>query len=173
MIPSSSPLQKVWTFLNRLEAYLLAFFLAAMLFLGLLQILFRNLLSISLFWIDPLLRHLVLWVALLGASAATGQDRHISIDLLSGRLPPRARSWLFAGIYLISAGVCFLLVMPAVRFVRSEYEVGKPLALGLPIWVSQAIIPVMLSVMGLRFLAKLPSLVKKKGPPSAPTANVL
>lgn len=161
----STGTKKVLAFLNRLEEILLALFLFLMVLLGLLQILYRNLLSIGLYWIDPLLRHLVLWVALLGASAAIRQDRHIAIDFLYDKLPRRARLWLSAAIYLISAGVCFLLVPPAVRFVLAEYEVGKSLALGIPVWAAQLVIPVMLTVMGLQFLAKLPALLERKGYP--------
>jgi TRAP-type C4-dicarboxylate transport system permease small subunit len=146
--------KNVFSFLNRLEEILLDSFLILMVLLGLLQIVFRNVLSIGLYWIDPLLRHLVLWVALLGASAATRENRHIAIDLFSGRLGPRSRSIIQACIYCISAAICFLFVLPAIRFVVSEYEVGKPLAFGIPIWISQSIIPVMLTIIGLRFLSK-------------------
>jgi TRAP-type C4-dicarboxylate transport system permease small subunit len=147
-------LKKVVSFLNRLEEVLLCSLLTIMVLLGTLLILFRNVISISLFWIDPILRHLVLWVALLGASVATREDRHIAIDLLSRYLSPQKRFWVQGGLHLFSAGVCFLLIWPAVRFIQDEYLTGKPLALGIPIWVAQSIIPVMLTVLGCRFLSK-------------------
>jgi len=152
--------KNIFSFLNKLEEILLGSFLIVMVLLGLLQILFRNILSIGLYWIDPLLRHLVLWVALLGASVATRENRHISIDLLAGRLGPRTGAMVHIGIYCISAVSCFIFVLPAVRFVQSEFEVGKPLALGIPIWISQSVMPVMLMVIGLRFLIKAGALLK-------------
>lgn len=133
---------------------LLVSLLSLMVLLGFLQILFRNVISVGLIWIDPLLRHLVLWVAMLGASIATREDRHISIDLLSERLNRKSRPWVLGGIHFFSAVVCFLLVNPAVHFVQEEYRVGKTLTLGIPLWVSQSIMPVMLLVLGLRFLGK-------------------
>ena len=78
---------RINSFLNRLEEVLLIFLLVLMVFLAFLPILFRNVIATGLIWIDPLLRHLVLWVALLGASLATRQERHIKIDLLSNYLP--------------------------------------------------------------------------------------
>jgi C4-dicarboxylate transporter DctQ subunit len=153
--------KKIFSFLNRLEEILLGSFLIMMLLLGLLQILFRNVLSIGLYWIDPLLRHMVLWVALLGASVATREDRHICIDLLSGRFGPRSRSMIQVGVHCFSAAVCFAFVLPAIRFVQSEHEVEKILALGIPVWVSQSILPVMLAVLGFRFLVKAGALFKK------------
>ena len=66
-MPSPAPrFKKVLSFLNRLEEILLGSFLILMVLLGFIQILFRNVLSVGLYWIDPLLRHSVLWVALLG-----------------------------------------------------------------------------------------------------------
>lgn len=149
-----SGLKKFFSMVNRTEEIVLVTLLALMVLLGALLILFRNVLAISLFWIDPLLRHLVLWVALLGASVATREDRHISIDLLPQQLSPQIRSWIQGGLHLFSAAVCFLLIMPAVRFIQEEYLTGKPLALGIPIWASQSIMPVMLTVLCLRFLTK-------------------
>jgi TRAP-type C4-dicarboxylate transport system permease small subunit len=161
-MPSSpSASNRIAFFFNRLEEILLCFLLILMVLLGFIQILFRNVISVGLYWIDPLLRHSVLWVALLGASAATREDRHISIDLLSGRLGPRIRYWVQTVIHLFAAIVCFLLIMPAVQFVQDEYQVGKVLALGIPVWVSQSIIPVMLVVLSLRFLGKAWAFLKK------------
>jgi hypothetical protein len=51
--------------------------------------------------------------------------------------------------------------LPAIQFVQDEYQVGKILALGIPIWASQSIIPVMLAVLSLRFLGKTWAFVKK------------
>lgn len=145
---------KTVSLLNRLEEMVLVSVLVLMVLLGALQVLFRNVLSVSLFWIDPVMRHMVLWIALLGASVATRENRHISIDLLSGRLSPRSRDVIKVAIHLFSAAICLLLVLPAVQFIQDEYGVGKILALGIPNWVSQLIMPVMLLVMGFRFLGK-------------------
>ncbi len=154
MPPFPSPWKRFFFFLERTEEILLVVLLLTMVLLGFLQILFRNVISIGLVWIDPLLRHLVLWVALLGASVATKEDRHISIDLLSGRWGDRSRIWLRTFTNLFAAAVCFILVQPAIEFVQLEYQGGKILALGIPIWASQCIMPVMLTVIGLRFLGK-------------------
>ena len=146
--------KKILSFLNRLEEVLLGSFLILMVLLGFIQILFRNVLSVGLYWIDPLLRHSVLWVALLGASVAARENRHISIDLLSEKLGYKSRSYLQGGINLFAAAICLILVWPAIRFVQEEYAVGKILAFNIPFWASQSVIPFMLTVLGLRFLGK-------------------
>jgi len=140
------------SFYERLEEVLLVFLVVLMVFLGFLQILFRNLISIGIVWVDPLVRHLVLWIALLGASLATRENRHISIDLLSGYLSPVLQRRVQGGLQLFSALICLLLVHPAIRFLENDYQAGKILALGVPMWLSQAIMPVMMLVLGVRFL---------------------
>jgi len=92
-------------------------------------------------------------VALLGASLATRENRHIKIDLIAPRLDPVKRARLEAGLALISGAVCWLLVWPAVEFLRLEYEVGKTLIWKIPLWASQAVMPLMLIVIGARFFA--------------------
>ena len=49
--------------------------------------------------------------------------------------------------------VVLLLVWPAVEFLRLEYEVGKTLIWKIPLWASQAVMPLMLTVIGARFFA--------------------
>ncbi len=139
---------------ERLEEILLVFLTVLMVSLGFLQILFRNLISIGIVWVDPLVRHLVLWVALLGASIATRENRHISIDVLSTYLSPALRQRVQGGLQLFSALICLLLVHPAIRFLQDDYQPGKFLALGIPLWLSQAIMPVIMAVLGVRFLVQ-------------------
>jgi TRAP-type C4-dicarboxylate transport system permease small subunit len=148
------PLQKLVSALNRLEEIVLCLLMSLMVLLGSFLILSRNFFQISLFWIDPVLRHVVLWVALLGASIATREERHISIDLLSTYLKPPNRQRMYAGLFLFSAVNCFLLVWPSINFVQQEYQIGKSLAPGIPVWLAQSIMPIMLAVLGVRFLGK-------------------
>jgi TRAP-type C4-dicarboxylate transport system permease small subunit len=148
---SSSPLRTLGSAYDRLEEVLLVCLVVSMLALGFLQILFRNLISVGIVWIDPLVRHLVLWIALLGASIATRENRHISIDLLSGRVSWSHYSRVQGAVQLFSAVACFLLIHPAVRFVQNDYVAGKTLAFGIPLWLAQAVMPAMMLVMGVRF----------------------
>ena len=57
--------------------------LISMILLSSGQIVLRNFFDIGIIWIDPLLRVLVLWTALVGATVASRENKHIRIDLLS------------------------------------------------------------------------------------------
>jgi TRAP-type C4-dicarboxylate transport system permease small subunit len=151
-MPLSNSFKTLGSFYDRLEEILLVSLVILMVSLGFLQILFRNLISVGIVWIDPLVRHLVLWIALLGASVATRENRHITIDVLSGRVSPGHYSRIQGAVRLFSALVCLLLVSPAIRFVENDYVAGKTLAFGIPLWLSQAVMPAMMLVLGVRFL---------------------
>jgi TRAP-type C4-dicarboxylate transport system permease small subunit len=150
-MPHSNSFKTLGSFYDRLEEILLVFLVILMVSLGFLQILFRNLISVGIVWIDSLVRHLVLWIALLGASVATRENRHITIDILSGHVSPGHYSWVQGAVQLFSALICLLLIYPAVRFVQNDYVAGKTLAFGIPLWLAQSIMPAMMLVMGVRF----------------------
>ena len=135
-----------------LEDGLLALLLTSMILLAAVQILLRNGWATGLSWGDPALRVMVLWIALLGAMAATRDNNHIQIDILSHYLPANVKRWtkrigdLFAGI------VCTLIAWHGARFVHFEWQDGTLLFASVPAWVCELIIPLGFGIMALRFL---------------------
>lgn len=129
--------------------------LALMVVLAGTQIVFRNLLDLSLLGVDQLLRLLVLWVALLGAVTASRDDKHINIDLFSRFLPDRVRAGVRTITQLFTAAVCLLLAWHAGRFVASERAAGELAFTLLPVWIAQLILPIAFALIALRYLILL------------------
>lgn len=100
--------------------------LAALMGFGLVQIVGRGQVAGATAWMQPLGQHMVLWIALLGASAATRDRKHIRIDLVSHLLPARGLQILHLMIALFSAGVCGVLCRLSVPFVLEEREFSDP-----------------------------------------------
>ena len=69
--------------IHALENGLLYTLVAGLLGLALYQIVLRNAFGGGIYWADPLLRVMVLWMALVGAMVATREGGHISIDVLN------------------------------------------------------------------------------------------
>ena len=132
-MPPSRSFKTLGSFYERMEEILLVSLVVLMVSLGFLQILFRNFISVGIVWIDSLVRHLVLWIALLGASIATRENRHIAIDIISGRVSPGHYSRIQGAVQLFSALVCLLLVSPTVRFVQNDYVTEKTLTFEIPL----------------------------------------
>lgn len=159
--------KKLIHLIHRLEDGLLIITLAAMVLLALSQIILRNVFDTGIEWTDPLLRVLVLWLGLLGAIAATRQNRHITIDVIS-RLLPRSGQMITAIISnLFSASICAVISYYAAMFVVMEYEDGIIAFANIPAWLCESIIPLGFGLMALRFVINIGGSVKR-GPPAVP-----
>lgn len=141
---------KRWRRLHCAEDLALAGLLALLVLLAVLQIVLRTVFDTGLLWLDPLLRALVLWVAMLGAMVAAREGRHIGLDLVGRVLPPvpariaRLLSWGFA------AAVSGLLAWQAGRMVVDERAMGTIAFAAVPVWWVQAILPFAFAVIALR-----------------------
>ncbi|MES9976215.1 TRAP transporter small permease [Candidatus Thiodiazotropha sp. LNASS1] len=138
------------------EDGLMAILLSATILLAASQIILRNLFDSGLIWADPTLRIMVLWLALLGAIAATREDRHIRIDLFSHRFSKRSRFAVSLINNLFSAFICGIITWHAIRFVYMEWLDGVKLFASLPAWLGEIIIPIGFGIMTLRFLFNIP-----------------
>ena len=142
---------RVLGLLHRLEDALLALILGLLVLLAPLQILLRNVFDTGISWGDPLLRVLVLWVAMLGALAATRGRRQISIDLLSHVGGERLRSGVGVVTSLFTALVCAIVAHHSARFVASEMEYAATAFAGVPAWICEIVIPVVFGLIALRY----------------------
>jgi len=103
-------------------------------------------------WIDVVTRHLLLWVAFLGAAMATRRRKHINIDALSRVLSERLRLRLRVVLDATAAVVCVLLTHAAWRFLMMEHTFGGKLYKSVPSWVGIGIIPFGFGLLALHFL---------------------
>ncbi|MBV1884821.1 MAG: TRAP transporter small permease [Gammaproteobacteria bacterium] len=126
--------------------------LGSMILLASTQILLRNLFDTGIFWGDSLLRIMVLWIALIGATVATRSNNHIRIDLISRMLPPLAQRIAATVTFLFTSTVCITTAHYSLEFIRFEYEDQTLAFAQVPAWICQSILPVAFSLMGLRFL---------------------
>jgi TRAP-type C4-dicarboxylate transport system permease small subunit len=131
------------------ENGLLIALLALMVSLAAAQILLRNLFDISILDVDQLLRLLVLWVAMLGAVAASREGKHIRVDVLARWLPKRVRAGTQALTDVFTIGVCLVLAWQAVRFIRAE--AGETAFGVMPGWAAELILPTAFALIALRY----------------------
>lgn len=145
--------RSVRTALARIEDSLLVLLLVAMIVLAFLQILLRNVFGIGFVWIDPLVRQMLLWVALLGAMVATRERNHITVDALSRFLKGRARCAVGFLCDLFATAICALLAYATFQVFAQEFRDPKlgQFVRGLPVWASLATLPAAFSIMTVRF----------------------
>jgi TRAP-type C4-dicarboxylate transport system permease small subunit len=144
---------QTWTKrLHRAEDALLVLLLSTMIVLASTQIILRNLLDSGFVWIDPLLRVLVLWLGLIGATVATRNNRHIRIDLLTKFFKRNTHRLIQSIIGQISAWTCLVIAWYGFKWIQMDYVDGLTSFVGVPAWTLEVIIPTTFALIGLRYL---------------------
>lgn len=143
-------MSRVVSAIHRVEDVALALLLGTIVLLAPLQIVLRNFFDAGLVWADPFLRVLVLWVALLGALAASRQDKQIAVDVVSKFLSPRAKAVVGLLIGLFTAFVCSLVAYHSWLFVAGEREFGSIAFGAVPAWLCQSVIPFAFAMIAVR-----------------------
>ena len=133
------------------ENAMLVAVLTAMILLAAAQIVLRNFLESGFSWADEALRLMVLWVAMLGAVAASRENRHIAIDVLARILPPAPRAWAAIVVHAFTSAVAFVVAWYSWEFVAESREYHDLLLDELPAWWFQAILPVGFLLIGYRY----------------------
>lgn len=136
----------------RFEEIVLGLLLSSMILLACLQILLRSAFASGLLWADPLLRYLVLWSGLLGASMATSRGTHIAIDLAGFLIPKWLQPLIQLLCHLFAAVTSGFLSWASVLFLQSEIEFGSPGPLDIPSWGWNLIFPLTFILITLRYL---------------------
>ena len=144
---------RVIRLVNKLEDGFLVLLLAAMVIMAVAQIVYRNVFDAGIVWADPLLRVMVLWVALAGAVIATRTDNHIRIDYFTRYFSDQVCRCIQRFVYSVCMAVCVLISYHAARFVYMEYTYHTIAFDGIPAWLTAVIIPLAFGLMALRYLA--------------------
>jgi TRAP-type C4-dicarboxylate transport system permease small subunit len=126
-----------------------------MILIACLQIVLRTFFASGLLWADSLLRYLVLWCGLIGAVAATGQGKHIALDIFGKRIPTTLKPWITLLTYLFCVATGAGLTWAACRFLAGEIEFGGGGPLSLPLWFWNAIFPLAFGLITLKYLILL------------------
>lgn len=125
--------------------------LALVLIFGAATQVILRLFDIGVIWLDPVLRALVMWIAMLGAVAATRHDKHINLDALTRLLS----GWSLRGArlitFLFASGICLVLAKASYGLVELDRESATPLIDNIPAWWVEVILPVGFCLMALRF----------------------
>jgi len=107
------------------EKTLVVVFIALMVMFSFLQVLLRLVFHSGIVWLDPALRHMVLWTGLTGAVLASRYAKHFALDALVKFLPERLHRPLniFTDVFtVIVAGALF---NAAWKFIRDEFTSGS------------------------------------------------
>jgi len=143
---------RVVTVLHRVEGAVLtaAFFLSMI--LPLVDAFGRPLGGFSIAGSASYRAQLTLWLAFLGGLLATRERKHLTLSTAEamGAAPARNAARLFSSS--VAAAVCAVLAYSAAGVVAADRQQGAVLAIGIPAWVSECIMPLALALIALRLV---------------------
>ena len=156
MIPPARPLLlRAEAFGRWFENALLVTVFAGLMVLAVAQIFLRNVMSLGLPWADGLIRIAVLWLAMLGAIAASRDRKHIAINLSQRVFPATWQRPILIVVESFTAGVCGWLAWYSWSFVRDSRAFGDLLFGDWPAWAFQSILPVGFALIAYRYAARV------------------
>ncbi len=125
--------------------------LGGMMLLAVGQIVLREVFATGFIWADELVKLMVLWLAMVGSVAASRDDRHIRIDVLSHVLPDALVRYTRLIVDLFAAAVSGVVAVQAYRYMNLEIEFGDTVLIDTPAWLAHAIVPLALALVCYRF----------------------
>lgn len=158
--------QRALAWLDRLENGLMAVLALALVVGAATQVVLR-LFDFGILWLDPMLRVLVMWIAMFGALAAARHDRHINLDAVTRLLSGKALRAARATTFLFAAGICVVLARACWGLVELDRESGTLLVSGVPAWWTQLVLPVGFGLLALRFTVRAFSVPPQPVAPAA------
>ena len=103
------------------EKTLVVVFIALMVAFSFLQVLLRLVFHSGIVWLDPALRHMVLWTGLTGAVLSSRYATHFAMDALVKFLPERMHRPLHVSTGVFTVIVAGTLFNAAWKFIRDEF----------------------------------------------------
>ncbi len=155
-----------------LENLALVTLLSGMILLAVGQIVLREVFDTGVIWADELIKLMVLWLAMVGSIAASRDNRHIRIDVLSHVLPGALVNVARIVVDLFAAAVCAVIAVQAWRYLQLEIEFEDQVLVDTPAWIAHLIVPLAFALTSYRFVILAVKDVGRmvRGGDEAPTA---
>jgi len=147
-------IKRVANIIGKIEDALVIFFLFSILAIAIIQIILRNVFDSGIIWGDSLVSILVLWLGLTASIVASRQNKHIKIDVLTQYLPDIYKIHVKRIGLAFASIVCFCVSYYSFVFISGEFMFGEYVFAKVPVWITEAIIPLAFLAMGIRYLLR-------------------
>ncbi|MCR5346486.1 MAG: TRAP transporter small permease [Fretibacterium sp.] len=137
------------------EAFCVAAFLvvSGVLFVN---VVLRYAFSASTSWAEELIRYLMIWITFIGGCVCVRRGAHIRMDFIMTMMPRQVGLWLTRLVYVLAAAFCAALCWYGTRLMIFTVARGQTTpAMGLPMWLPYAAMPLGSALMALHFLQEL------------------
>lgn len=107
----------------------------------------------STMWVQ----HLTLWVGFLGAAVAARRGELLSLSAGPTMVPDVWKPRLASLSGAVGVVVSVVLAYASVVLIRAEWSGGRELALGIPVWVAEGVMPMGFLLIGWRLFRRIPT----------------
>lgn len=163
LLKGESILKKILKVTTKIEEIFLILLLSLIIIISLFQLIFsffdsflKSGFLVKFVWFDSLLKYSVLWIAMVAASIATSENKHINIDLI-GKLT-KGRFKLFVRIinnFFAAIVTSILAIISIIYIVKIEYTSTDPAPfLNIKRWILLLPIPGGFSLISIKFILK-------------------
>ena len=149
---AAGPCRRTLAVLHAAEDSLAGIALATMVILPLAEIALRPILAGGIPGAIPLVQHLTLWVGFVGAMLAAREGQLVA--LATATFMPKGWLSRVAGTFaaFVGAMVCTTLARGSIDLIVVERELESEIAVGVPTWTAQLVIPVAFAVIAARLV---------------------
>jgi TRAP-type C4-dicarboxylate transport system permease small subunit len=147
-------LQRISDIINRITEAILVIVLSGMAVVVLLQVIFRYVINLPLFWTEELARYCLVWSSLLGSAVAVKRGQHIAVDIFMEHMPPMLRRWLTITAFISVAAILTIILWGGIQLVAITRAQISP-ALRVSMSVPYLAVPVGAALMLLHTIASI------------------
>ena len=129
-------------FLLSIEKVIIILTVVAMITIAFGQVLVRNIFQMGFMWVEQVTRILLILTIFVGASLASNEGRHISVDVIARYLTGKSRKFVDIISSVIVMAACFFLFFTVIDYLglQRKCEVSNILP-GFPDWIILLPIP--------------------------------
>ena len=148
-------IHKISDSIYKAESLLLTVLLLGLVFAGVIQILLRRMTDFAVPDLEITMRWVVVWLTFIGASVATRQNKHVSVDALGRLFTGKAKIILDLLVAFFSFLIVSLLSYYSWLFVMEEKEFGTTVMNNLPAWLIELVFPLGFGLIAFRLLLRM------------------
>lgn len=138
---------------EKLEEVFLVIILITAVVIVAMQVVTRYVFKIPLPWSEEIARYLFLWLTWVGASYATKERKHVSIDLVYEKLPEKGQMICKVITNIIWLVFLLMMVRLSMKLTLSVASGGQTAtSSGIPMWIPYASIPTGMGLMAFRLI---------------------
>ena len=128
-------MQRISDIINRITEGILVIVLSGMAVVVFLQVIFRYVINLPLFWTEELARYCLVWSSLLGSAVAVKRGQHIAVTIFIERFPAGLRRALTIVALLSVAAILTIILWGGIQLVaitRTQISPALRVSMSIP-----------------------------------------